>query len=126
VSVPQSESIQGHSFASYNLIGLAFASRSFKVTAAISYSIIVKLGLKTLADYQVSILKPERDYLKRKSIEGLGESQFEAMEGQLSAVPELSAAYLEFIYSCLPSFKGSDFSDACSDCLILAGLLLKD
>jgi hypothetical protein len=86
----------------------------------------VKLGLKTLADYPVSILKPEQDYLKRKLIEGLEESQFEAMVGQLSAVPELSAAYLEFIYSCLPSLKVSDFSDACSDCLILAGLLLKD
>lgn len=40
------------------------------VTAAISYSIIVKLELKTLADYLVSVLKPEQDYLKRKLIEG--------------------------------------------------------
>jgi hypothetical protein len=70
VSAPQSESTQGHSFAGYNLISLAFASRSFKFTAAISYSIIVKLELKTLADYPVFILKPERDYLKRKLIEG--------------------------------------------------------
>ncbi len=68
-----------------------FASRSFKVTAAatISYSIIMKLELKTLADYLVSILKHEQGYLKHKSIEGSGESHFEAVEGLLSAVPGL-------------------------------------
>lgn len=58
--------------AGYNLISWEFASRNFKVTAAatISYSIIVKLELKTLADYLVFILKPELGYPKHKLIKG--------------------------------------------------------